>query len=481
MDIFSARTHEDDHTHETRSVIDAGVFSYFEAEGAGAEKSGKSLGTDEVKFVKEEPVSELSQDLSGTVIDEAMQENSKALKERSAESDKLRKEQEVNSRRHVQGLYGGHESEAMTQAYRDAIRVLRNTQARNDALEYCKNNFSEVAEQHSALQNALENVGLTLDAQREAINQKRSALTNLGGRSDAEATARKRQLNESIADLEADLTQTETTLHALEEALAAVESETTPERLQDGYTVVRNAAEALAKKESTSDYKTPGKFASMVLDKFLPMAQDAKATLEALKHNLDLRADNYNAVEVFDKNIDVLEEIVGQDIPSAKESVEIVALRKTIRTAQKLKTIYMGSKKIVEESERLAGEGFKPIELREINGVAKIPLSALSGLNVAILSAVALPDIFENFIRGSGAHVVLGRRLGDQHPFKTSDLDAFYNHAVARNARLVVMDAGDQVRVDVKYKPRLPTFYVHFEMVAAERRIVESIAKGRQR
>jgi tetraacyldisaccharide 4'-kinase len=105
-----------------------------------------------------------------------------------------------------------------------------------------------------------------------------------------------------------------------------------------------------------------------------------------------------------------------------------------------------------------------PRNLREVCGEETLPLEHLAGRSVACLSAIAVPESFENFVSAHGAKIVHRTRFLDHHRFDKGEIEEVFAEATAAGATMLVTTEKDAVRIDPSLKPPLPFYYLRVEI-----------------
>lgn len=104
------------------------------------------------------------------------------------------------------------------------------------------------------------------------------------------------------------------------------------------------------------------------------------------------------------------------------------------------------------------------VELVEIDGPARLAMSALKGRRVAAFSGIATPERFEETLRHHGAILVANRRFLDHHAFNDEDLDEVLEQATRAKAEMIVTTEKDAVRLQARFRPAIPLLYVRLEV-----------------
>ncbi len=106
----------------------------------------------------------------------------------------------------------------------------------------------------------------------------------------------------------------------------------------------------------------------------------------------------------------------------------------------------------------------KPRFLQEVAGDGQRPLTWLAGRRVACLSAIAVPESFEDFVSGFGAAIVERQRFLDHHRFTREELEDVFDAARRAGAELVVTTEKDAVRIDPAFEAPLPFYFLRVEI-----------------
>lgn len=94
-----------------------------------------------------------------------------------------------------------------------------------------------------------------------------------------------------------------------------------------------------------------------------------------------------------------------------------------------------------------------PTRLIEMPGGAEVPLRALSGEKVVLLSGIARPETFADLVEGLGAVVVAQFRRRDHHTHTRTELEEVSREAAAHGAVLVTTEKDD-VKLEEMDVPR---------------------------
>jgi tetraacyldisaccharide 4'-kinase len=106
----------------------------------------------------------------------------------------------------------------------------------------------------------------------------------------------------------------------------------------------------------------------------------------------------------------------------------------------------------------------RPRELVEVDGPGTLPLEHLRGKRIASFSGIATPERFEETLAGEGAILVANRRFLDHHAFNDEDLDEVLEQALRARAEMIITTEKDAVRLQARFRPPLPLYYVRLEV-----------------
>ncbi len=106
-----------------------------------------------------------------------------------------------------------------------------------------------------------------------------------------------------------------------------------------------------------------------------------------------------------------------------------------------------------------------PKYLQEITGPSKQELSYLKGKKVASLSAIAVPESFNRYLRQLGATIVYQKHFADHHRYHSKELAEFGKAAKAAGAELIMTTEKDAVRLPELPAGILPTYFLRVEIL----------------
>lgn len=106
----------------------------------------------------------------------------------------------------------------------------------------------------------------------------------------------------------------------------------------------------------------------------------------------------------------------------------------------------------------------QPQYLQQVNGKERLELSALSGKRVITLSAIAVPESFEDFVASYGARILARERYMDHHRFAGWELMELYAKARDLGADMLVTTEKDAVRIPPALQPEMPFYFLRVEI-----------------
>lgn len=106
-----------------------------------------------------------------------------------------------------------------------------------------------------------------------------------------------------------------------------------------------------------------------------------------------------------------------------------------------------------------------PKYLQEVTGDSREELTFLRGKKVASLSAIAVPESFNRYLRQLGADIVYQQHFADHHRYREGELSAFGRSARKAGAELIVTTEKDAVRLPELPAGILPTYYLRVEIL----------------
>ena len=117
--------------------------------------------------------------------------------------------------------------------------------------------------------------------------------------------------------------------------------------------------------------------------------------------------------------------------------------------------------------------------LQTLFGDEQFPLNYLSGLKIAALSAIAVPESFESALVSFGAEIVYRRRFADHHRFTQQEIINILNDAEKAGAEALLTTEKDAVRFPYFERRDFPMYYmrVEIEMLSGEEAFMKWISR----
>jgi len=105
-----------------------------------------------------------------------------------------------------------------------------------------------------------------------------------------------------------------------------------------------------------------------------------------------------------------------------------------------------------------------PIHLENLYTREREPLEFLKDKWVGAISAIAVPEGFENSLSKLGAKVEIKRRFSDHHRFNRRDIDDFTQRCVERDMDIIVTTEKDAVRFPRPTEINVPIWFLRIEV-----------------
>lgn len=94
----------------------------------------------------------------------------------------------------------------------------------------------------------------------------------------------------------------------------------------------------------------------------------------------------------------------------------------------------------------------------------RLDLHFLQGKKVAAVSGIAVPESFENGLRGLGVELVCRARYADHHRYTQQEIIETINQAIETGAEMILTTEKDAVRFPLIDRCDLPVFYLRVEI-----------------
>lgn len=113
------------------------------------------------------------------------------------------------------------------------------------------------------------------------------------------------------------------------------------------------------------------------------------------------------------------------------------------------------------------------------------PLSFLEDLRVGTICGIAVPESFENAVRGLGADIELAKSYTDHHRFSVKEIEGFLRRCGRKSLDAVITTEKDAVRIPRIIEPEVPIYYlrVEIEILAGQEnwdRLVDRLTVSRE-
>jgi tetraacyldisaccharide 4'-kinase len=105
-----------------------------------------------------------------------------------------------------------------------------------------------------------------------------------------------------------------------------------------------------------------------------------------------------------------------------------------------------------------------PVHLENVFTREQEPLDFLKEKWVGAISAIAVPEAFENSLRNLGANVEIQRRFSDHHRFRRRDVEDFMQRCVERDMDMIVTTEKDAVRFPKPGSIDVPVYFLRIEV-----------------
>lgn len=102
--------------------------------------------------------------------------------------------------------------------------------------------------------------------------------------------------------------------------------------------------------------------------------------------------------------------------------------------------------------------------LRNVYGPETLDLTWLRGKRVVALSGIAVPQSFENFLRGYGAEIAECVRYADHHRYATQEVINVVNHTADLECDALITTEKDAVRFPRLTTTAVPVYYLRIEI-----------------
>ena len=106
----------------------------------------------------------------------------------------------------------------------------------------------------------------------------------------------------------------------------------------------------------------------------------------------------------------------------------------------------------------------RPCYLQHLETRAMVPLTTLQGAKVGTVSAIAVPESFEDGVRKLGATIEATCRFMDHHRFTEQEIITFINCCVESNVDMIITTEKDAVRFPRLARIDVPIYFLRVEI-----------------
>ncbi len=101
------------------------------------------------------------------------------------------------------------------------------------------------------------------------------------------------------------------------------------------------------------------------------------------------------------------------------------------------------------------------------------------------ICGIAVPESFENAVRGLGADIELAKSYTDHHRFSVKEIEGFLRRCGRKSLDAVITTEKDAVRIPRIVEPEVPIYYlrVEIEILAGQKnwdRLVDRLTVSRE-
>jgi tetraacyldisaccharide 4'-kinase len=106
----------------------------------------------------------------------------------------------------------------------------------------------------------------------------------------------------------------------------------------------------------------------------------------------------------------------------------------------------------------------QPLYLQDVFTSERHELNLLRDLDVAAISGIAVPESFEDGLRGLGANVIYAKRYADHHRYTQQEIINMINRSLKRGAHAILTTEKDAVRFPKIDRRDIPIYYLRVEI-----------------
>jgi tetraacyldisaccharide 4'-kinase len=119
-----------------------------------------------------------------------------------------------------------------------------------------------------------------------------------------------------------------------------------------------------------------------------------------------------------------------------------------------------------------------PLYLQDVFTGERRDLPLLSNLDVAAISGIAMPESFEDGLRGLGANVIYRKSYADHHRYTQQEIINMINRSLKRGAKAILTTEKDAVRFPKVDRRDIPIYFLRVEIriIAGAKDFDEAVA-----
>jgi len=106
----------------------------------------------------------------------------------------------------------------------------------------------------------------------------------------------------------------------------------------------------------------------------------------------------------------------------------------------------------------------RPLYLEQLETRESMPLDSLEGKKIGTISAIAVPESFEQGVERLGGEVSVTRRYMDHHRFTEQEVLSFINQCVDKEVDMIITTEKDSVRFPRLTRMDVPIYFMRVEI-----------------
>jgi tetraacyldisaccharide 4'-kinase len=121
----------------------------------------------------------------------------------------------------------------------------------------------------------------------------------------------------------------------------------------------------------------------------------------------------------------------------------------------------------------------QPLYLQDVFTGERHELAYLRGRNLAAISGIAVPESFEEGLRGLGANVIYAKRYADHHRYSQQEIINMINRSLKRGAAAILTTEKDAVRFPKIDRRDIPILFlrVEIQIIAGAKDFDDAVSK----